>query len=158
MRLRLNPPPDKWVEENYGEIFATSPFYRVSIFSTIWKRDVLLSLLKKGETPWEFELNGSIRSVEYDGFYCTRFNVFDYIHGVEKGIWKRDAVAWLQSREYDIDFSYRRMMTEREFEKYKKSSIKQNLIYIIPSRYRHVVVRYIQKLYILLGISKKTTF
>lgn len=50
------------------------------------------------------------------------------------------------------------MMTEREFEKYKKSSIKQNLIYIIPSRYRHVVVRYIQKLYILLGISKKTTF
>ncbi|MGC8774366.1 MAG: hypothetical protein ACP5R6_03775 [Chlorobaculum sp.] len=63
--------------------------YRASLDNAFWKRDMLLKILKDGETPWEMESLGSQRTNEYDGFYATRAIVFQRTNGVERGKWLR---------------------------------------------------------------------
>ena len=46
--------------------------YRNSTIWSLWKKDVLLNLLKVQESAWEFEINGNIRSSSFDHFYSTR--------------------------------------------------------------------------------------
>ena len=41
--------------------------------------------------------------------------VFDYIHGIEKGKWKADAVKWLNKNNYKVDFSTRKIMSNASF-------------------------------------------
>jgi hypothetical protein len=158
LRLRPSPKPDIWVKKNFGEILPSSLYYRVSIFSTIWKKDILESLILNGESAWNFELRGSKRSASFDKFYCTRSLIFKYIHGIEKGIWKEDAVEWLQLRGQKIDFEYRRMMNESEVFKYKIGQLKLKFINLIPGKFRHTLVRFVQRIYVLIGIRKETTF
>jgi hypothetical protein len=158
LRLRPFPMPDFWVENNFGIILPKSFYYRVSIFSTIWKKSILESLLFEGESAWKFELNGSKRSVSIEKFYCTRNPIFQYIHGIEKGLWKKDAVEWLQKRDQKPDFEYRRMMNESEVFKYKIGQLKLKFINLIPGKFRHTLVRFVQRIYVLIGIRKETTF
>ena len=61
--------------------------YKNSAIWSFWKKDILLSLLERQENAWEFEINGNIRSYEYDNFYSTRENVIPFLNGVIKGIW-----------------------------------------------------------------------
>lgn len=63
--------------------------YRASLDNAIWKCDMLLTLLKDGETPWEMESLGSERSNLYGGFYATRTKVFHRTNGLERGKWLR---------------------------------------------------------------------
>lgn len=55
--------PDK------GKEFAALPKserYRASITVALWRKEVLLSLLRPGESAWELETNGSKRSAQLD--------------------------------------------------------------------------------------------
>ena len=53
-----------------------SKFFRVSLQIGIWEKNFLLSLLRKGETPWEFELYGSKRFFDSDGAYFLKKQPF----------------------------------------------------------------------------------
>jgi len=61
--------------------------YKNSTIWSFWKKDVLLELLQKDESAWEFEINGNIRSYKYKDFYSTRRNVMPFVNGIVKGIW-----------------------------------------------------------------------
>jgi hypothetical protein len=61
--------------------------YKNSAIWSLWKKEILLKLLKKEENAWEFERNGNIRSYKYNDFYSTRRNVIPFINGIIKGIW-----------------------------------------------------------------------
>lgn len=110
VRLRPDPKPAVWLSSGFG-LLAKGAVYRVSLFATLWDTEVLKQIVRPGETAWEFELNGSERANDLDGFYCTKKSPFIYEHGIERGIWLRQAVAFLRSQGYDIDNQRRPTMT-----------------------------------------------
>jgi len=61
--------------------------YKNSTIWSFWKKEVLISLLKKEENAWEFEIKGSIRAAKLDDFYSTRSNIIPFVNGVVKGFW-----------------------------------------------------------------------
>ena len=158
LRIRPNPKPDKIIKENFGIIFPESLFYRVSIFASFWRKDALIDLLKEEESAWQFELEGSKRSSRYKDFYVYTQKVFNYIHGIEKGKWKADAVKWLNKNNYKVDFSTRKIMSNASFVIYFIGYFKNLLINLFPGKYRHKVVRCFQKFYVLIGLREKTSF
>ena len=63
MNLRLSPfpAPTKKLTKLYGEV---SPYiiHRISMQPSLWKYDFLMSIIKKNESIWEFEVKVSRRS------------------------------------------------------------------------------------------------
>ena len=48
---------------------------------------MLLELLNKNETAWEFEIEGNKRASELDDFYSTRTNIIPFVNGIIRGKW-----------------------------------------------------------------------
>ena len=77
--LRLNPmPPARGskIAKGISEILFDEP-YRCSTVFSIWKKTVLIELLQSGESAWQFEIFGSIRSSKISKFYsadCVNIN------------------------------------------------------------------------------------
>lgn len=93
LRLFPNPPPQAPVQgyAGIGRIHRCAPF-RVSAQAAIWRRSALLALVRDGETAWDFERKGTLRSRSRpDGFYCTYKRILPYVHAVEQGRWLRGA-------------------------------------------------------------------
>lgn len=63
--------------------------YRTSLDIAFWNREMLLKLLKSGESPWDMESVGGQRSDRYNGFYATRSIIFQRTNGLERGKWLR---------------------------------------------------------------------
>ena len=61
--------------------------YKNSTIWSLWKKDVLLDILRQEENAWDFERKGNLRSYIYDNFYSTRKNVIPFMNGVVKGKW-----------------------------------------------------------------------
>lgn len=72
LRLVPMPGPDIVIEESILGIISKEAPYRVSTQGAVWRKDILAALLKKGESAWEFELNGTKRSRNLkSNFYGT---------------------------------------------------------------------------------------
>jgi glycosyltransferase involved in cell wall biosynthesis len=107
--LRLNPDPPPTIKlkgfPKLGEQHSLAPF-RVSLQASIWNRRALAALLRDGESPWEFEQQGTLRSqTQPRGFYCTRKKELPYRHVLEQGEW-----FWTAARHYRQGDSSRRVM------------------------------------------------
>ena len=61
--------------------------YRSSTVLSLWRKDVLLDLLRPDETIWQFEIQGSVRSDKYPDFYATEETYLHCLHGVIRGKW-----------------------------------------------------------------------
>ena len=66
---------------------AKNSKYKNSTIWSFWKKEVLLKLLDKNETAWEFEVEGNNRAADLDNFYSTRSNIIPFVNGVVKGKW-----------------------------------------------------------------------
>lgn len=97
---------------NIGTITVGTP-YRVSTQAAIWKKEILLSLLKPGESIWNFELDGTDRCAQFsNGFYGTTDHVLTYRHHVvEKGRWFPWSAREFGQQNIGCDFSRRAVMT-----------------------------------------------
>lgn len=77
--------------------------YRATIGLSLWNKDVLIRLLRPGESAWEIERNGSLRSNSFvEQFYCLSPSVrsnppISYVHTVMKGRWIRDSLSFLRN-------------------------------------------------------------
>ncbi len=86
--------------------------YRVSLNLGFWRKDVLLKLLHSGETAWEIERRGTLRSFESEyRFGCISGEQIDeppfqFVHGVYRKQWTWEAIRFLQREglRADIDF------------------------------------------------------
>jgi hypothetical protein len=66
---------------------------RTSTHATIWRRDSLLELIRPGESLWEFEINGSIRSNRFAGGICGCWQpALHYVMAIGRGRWFRHAL------------------------------------------------------------------
>ena len=80
----INPRIVKMVNSYFGKVQNNIPYRQTCAFS-LWRIDVLNSLLLDGENAWEFEKIGVKRGFAYDGFYSTPHNSFKTINLVIKG-------------------------------------------------------------------------
>jgi hypothetical protein len=70
IRLYPAPPPKlAFSGDTRLGILEKDAEYRTSLQMALWRKSILLALLKSGETPWQFEVQGSRRS----GVYAHRF-------------------------------------------------------------------------------------
>jgi len=76
--------------------------YRVNIGVTLFKKDVLVSLLRSGESAWDIEYKGALRSEKIsEEFFCLNSSMksnppISYINAVGRGRWMRNAIPFLK--------------------------------------------------------------
>jgi len=78
--------------------------YRVSAVG-FWNRDHLKQILFSGETPWQFEIFGSYRSSFFEGYYCIRKELFNFIQIVERGKIFREAFEYCEKHNIELDMT-----------------------------------------------------
>lgn len=143
LRLRPSPKPDEKYNHFYGRI-TEKAIYRVSLFASIWKKSILLELLKDGESAWEFEMQGAIRSLEYKNFYSTYESFFSIIHGVERGKWINSAHRKLLKLGYKPSqsrgFLYKDML--EELFKTSAKKIKHKFISLFPATQHKLIIEW----------------
>jgi len=143
LRMIPTPKPDKNYNELVG-IVSKGTIYRTSISVPAWKKKVLLNLLKIGESAWEFEIYGTIRSDNYDKFFSTWEKHFSLINGVVKGKWQRNAVKKINSLGIEIDLNGRDMMTFQETIKYYFAQKRSKLLHFFPAKYRRKISNFLK--------------
>jgi hypothetical protein len=141
-QVRLNPtePPYLRTGELVGEVPPGAP-YRTTTVMTLWKKDVLRSLLRSGENAWQFEIDGSERSDCFDGFYSTYGRCFAVINGVIRGKWQRFAVQRLRMLGIAAEVSARPVMTSRETLRVHYIAMRARAFKWIPWRHRRTLRR-----------------
>lgn len=116
-----------------GECAAGMP-YRLCLQASIWQRSRLLSLLRPGESIWQFELNANERSRALPfGFYCAWEPLLPYEgllvhHVVEKGRWFAHE-KWIFGRQ-DIgcDFSRRAVLPWKSTLVYHMAAVLERML------------------------------
>ena len=83
--------------------------YRLSLQSAIWDKQ---SLIQDGETPWQFEVKGSIRTNQMDKLFLSIIReipppITYFCTAVLKGKWLRDAVDLCRKEGIEVDLSIR---------------------------------------------------
>jgi hypothetical protein len=146
--LRFHPSPkyDQFISNEYGAI-NTKRAYRASTVFALFKKSVLIDLLDRGETAWEFEKIGSIRSNKYDNFYVVTHQLIPYLNGVVKGKWVPDILAKLEKDKINIGDTERAIMSKNEafVEKFNKLRF-QLLLKIIPPSLRYKMSNFKNKI------------
>ncbi|AXX91784.1 hypothetical protein CPU12_11505 [Malaciobacter molluscorum LMG 25693] len=143
LRLRPAPKPDIKYNKDFGEL-SNKSMYRVSLYSSFWKKDVFLEILKDGESAWEFEINGTKRSSLYDKFFSTNIEFFNIIHGVERGKWINNSLKKLKNNGYIIN-SERKLLYKNSFEEKIKVMLvllKHKFLDLFPSSKREYAIKF----------------
>lgn len=115
--------------------------YKLNCQVALWRRDMLIKYLRDHESPWEWELWGSIRASRYKERFYTLIPgsklVFSYGDPnvgclIHRGKWVK-GVAERLAKMYnlDVDFSIRGFedfdALEREYESYRKRTVRDKL-------------------------------
>lgn len=107
--------PSTFVTEKYS-IVSIDAQYLICLQIAIWRKDFLLSIIEKSESPWEFEINGTKRSRAYALKYGYKFlslnrnPKLNNVHGpityfcsaITQGKWERDAIQLLKKNDIYI--------------------------------------------------------
>ncbi len=94
-----------------GTIRKGAP-YRTSLQMAFWDRRVLLDLLQREESAWDFEIKGTRRSDALDRPFlgvCSDFTVVPYRHVLRRGKVLPDAARFFASLGVSFDLTKRRM-------------------------------------------------
>lgn len=151
LRMRPNPKPSVWLDNGLG-VLSREAAYRVSLFATLWDVEMLQTILRPGESAWQFELNGTERSRNFDGFYSTDKEIFSYLHGVERGVWILPAAKQLQKMGYKIDEVRRPVMSVKANLGLRYRIFKSQVLHMIPENQRDNALRVMRRVYELVGL------
>ena len=120
-----------------GKLDPGAP-YRASLNVALWRRDILLSLLKPEENPWQFEIIASRRSdVLPTPFLVSRKPVFHIDKdGVARGLWTRASLRMAARQGVAIDLTRRGVLARnRERARYYNLP-KKWILKVLPWRVR----------------------
>jgi len=98
IRLFPSPSPDKFFSNtlNLGEI-SKNASYRASLQASIWDKDVFSEIIKDGETAWDVEMKGTIRSYQIKQPFLSVKEPALYYNprtAVIRGKWNYDVVRF----------------------------------------------------------------
>jgi hypothetical protein len=127
--LRFNPVPkhDFYYNEYFGES-SINAIYRTSTVMTIWRKDILLNLLREEESAWEFEYKSTLRARDLSCFFVVYKSFFAFKNVVIKGKWHPRELNWLKFRFPHIPIGNRIQMNAFE-------TIKLNIKSLLAIRY-----------------------
>jgi hypothetical protein len=128
--------PYAYISNDKDEIAAVPKGikYRVNIGVTLFKKDVLIKLLRRGESAWDIEYKGAARSNELtEKFFCLNSNLksnppISYINAVAKGRWIRNSVPFLEKEGLKDSLSSRRIQTWRSYIYYRLYLIRLEIL------------------------------
>ena len=109
VRLVRRPAPDAPVPgcSELGTINVKSA-YRASLQAAIWRVDTFRSLMRDGESSYDFELEGTVRSGALTrGFYSVWEDTMKYDEVVQRGKWLRDRAVFFAAADIGCDFGRR---------------------------------------------------
>ena len=123
-----------------GKLPGKTP-YKTSTMPCIWKRSILREILKRGESAWDFEIKGSKRAYEHDGFYAVYKDLIRYNNGVIKGKWRKSILK--EGNEYGLNINTisRPVMTTFEELVYSLREYRSILFNRLPNNLRRVLKR-----------------
>ena len=109
--IRLFPKPQptlKYPNDDRLGILKDSDEYRTSLQMALWRKEVLTELLNPDESPWQFEVRGTQRSLSYESrFLCVWHSNFgvDYVFtAVTSGEWSKQAYHYAEVEQIPICF------------------------------------------------------
>jgi len=90
--------------------------YRVSLQAAIWDKQALDALLQDGESPWEFETKGTVRSNSLEAPFLSimpevKCPIPYFSSAVMGGKWHRDAIRLCNQENIPIDLEVRAQRT-----------------------------------------------
>lgn len=118
--LRLVPVPPGTQDCGFDDrirLLAPAARYRTSLQAALWRKAVLLEILRDDESPWDFELVGNDRSRTYGTrFGCISGNDLKTVNpgnlsyvctAINKGRWSTDAIRYAGTENLQIDYGSR---------------------------------------------------
>ncbi|MEI6258802.1 MAG: hypothetical protein WCR46_02695 [Deltaproteobacteria bacterium] len=99
--------------------------YRVNIGVTLFRKDVLVGLLRSGESAWDIEYKGAYRSEKIpEDFYSLNSSMksnppISYINAVGKGRWIRNSIPFLKKEGFGDCISNRKVQPLRSYIYYR---------------------------------------
>lgn len=111
---------------------------RTSTHATIWRRESLLAIIHPGESLWEFEINGSVRSNRFAGGICGCWApAVHYVMAIGTGRWFRRALRSLARDGIHPDLAIRPAETAAEEFKARLLAFMGNALRaVMPLRWR----------------------
>jgi len=147
IHLVPTPKPDKWIMNREIGVYEKGAPYRVNVVG-YWDKEYLLRLLLDGESPWDFEIKGSYRTVYDDGFYCLQKPLFSTLHVLEKGRWLPEAVNYSKEHNISLEIEKRPILSSLTNLKSNLQEYYFNIIVKIPWRFRVRIMNILRKLLI----------
>lgn len=109
-------PPTKGEKDSFlkYKILLLTRVYEVNFYPSIWKKESLLKVLKKGEDIWKTEARLTRRFKEkgFKGIYVKENGIFDFVDVVRKGKYLRSAYHFLKRNNLYISQRERRTIKE----------------------------------------------
>ena len=115
LRLYPCPGPNLPCPDNplVGEI-SKGADYRLSLQAAVWDKQILLELLRDGESAWELELNGTKRTNDLNAPFLSVIGdspIPYFCTGVVKGKWVKEAVKLCETEGIEVDLTARSVQT-----------------------------------------------
>lgn len=136
--LNANPKPNKKINDFLG-LVNPGILYRVSAVLSLWKKETLTSILQKGESAWQFEIEGSVRSDSHPFFTSTYRRVFCVLNSVIKGKWRRFALYRIKSFGIVVQDSPRKVFSLFEEFVFGLKQIRSFVFDFFPPQHRRFI-------------------
>ena len=72
--------------------------YKISLMPSIWNKTFLYNILDDNESAWDFEVKGTKRAFNIEGFFSLYKNFIFYDNSIIKGKWQRSMIGKLKMR------------------------------------------------------------
>lgn len=138
LRMNPHPRPDGMLNHIVG-VVSKGTIYRTATVSSVWKKSILLALLTSGETAWDFEVYGTVRSDAYSGFYSTHERLIPALNAVIKGKWERRALARIRLLGLGLHLGTRKVMSWSESFHYHCCLLRSRVFNLVPPLLRRNV-------------------
>jgi hypothetical protein len=108
LRLVPVPAPSEAINEELGR-YVRGEAYRISTQMAIWEKNYLKQIAEEGESPWEFEQCGSVRSENVDGeIYGVldqkpKDRVMTHLNGIIRGKLTRQSLRFLNQENINVE-------------------------------------------------------
>jgi len=139
IRMAPVPPPHPRNLGTFSTLCAHA-LHRVSLQPSLWKRARLLELLIDGETPWEFEVNGSRRSRPDPAFFCSNEPLLHYQEVIGRGRVTRKGGRLIRSAGLGSHLTRPLYSRFDEIER-NLSHLKARMFYAIPPAIQDLLIR-----------------